>query len=82
MLCGRPRNENGHYCFFWGGGALKKKVDAVKTEVDDLSMRLETRDKERKEQVRHERTNTEDAPCTVEELMDETTLETKQEEVD
>lgn len=55
VFCGRPRKcENGLYFCFWGGGWVKnkKKVDAVKTEVDDLSMRLETRDKERKEQVR------------------------------
>lgn len=39
----------GHNCVCW---CCVTKVDAVKSEVDDLSMRLETRDKERREQVR------------------------------
>lgn len=34
-----------------GDGTFSRKVDAVKNEVQDLTTRLEMRDKERREQV-------------------------------
>jgi len=40
----------------WAAIFSASKVDAVKNEVEDLSTRLETRDKERKEQVRRRNT--------------------------
>lgn len=53
---GTPHRENKNPTLapnqmFLNDDAANTQVDAVKSEVKDLSTRLETRDKERKEQV-------------------------------